>query len=200
MAPHGDPHAELLAQALEGDAAAFERLVAPFRDRIYWRAVRALADRDEAEDVTQETLVRAYTRLHTFRGEARFGSWLYQVASNCIRMHLRTRRRRRASRIDDHLGQIELTDAVTLSDRPRAPDQAAMNGELACAIAAAISNLPPQYGSILRLWVEDGLDLRQIHERSGLSIPAIKSRLHRARQRVRADIEAALGPGALLAA
>ncbi len=202
MAPNPIPRdEELLARARAGDRMAFEALVAPFRERIYWRSVRALGDRDEAEDVTQETMIRAFTRLTTFRGEARFGSWLYQVASNCIRMHLRTRRRRGAHRIDDYMGQVERGDApATLSDRPRAPDHAAMSRELVRALAAAISNLPPQYGSILRLWVEDGLDLKQIHERSGLSIPAIKSRLHRARQRVRREIEDTLGPGALLAA
>lgn len=192
---------ELLARARTGDRAAFERLVSPFRDRIYWRSVRALGDRDEAEDVTQETMLRAFTRLSTFRGDARFGSWLYQVASNCIRMHLRTRRRRGAQRIDDYLGQVEAgDDPSTLCDQPRAPDHVAMSRELVRALASAISNLPPQYGSILRLWVEDGLDLKQIHERSGLSIPAIKSRLHRARQRVRQEVEDTLGPGALLAA
>lgn len=202
MAPHTiSREARLLAAARLGDHGAFELLVAPFRERIYWRAARALSDRDEAEDVTQETLVRAYTRLATFRGDARFGSWLYQVAGNCIRMHLRTRRRRGAQRIDDYLGEVESSDEpVTLGDQPRAPDRVAMHGELLHAVVASISKLPPQYGSILRLWVEDGLDLREIHERSGLSIPAIKSRLHRARQRVRADIEATYGPGALLAA
>ncbi len=202
MAPHTIPReAGLLAAARLGDHRAFERLVAPFRDRIYWRAARAIGDRDEADDVTQETMVRAYTRLSTFRGEARFGSWLYQVAGNCIRMHLRTRRRRGAQRIDDHLHEVEQADdPATLGDQPRSPDRAAMHEQLLAALVASISNLPPQYGSILRLWVEDGLDLREIHERSGLSIPAIKSRLHRARQRVRADIEATYGPGALLAA
>ena len=80
------------------------------------------------------------------------------------------------------------------------PDVVSMNGQLFGAIDHALSQLPQQYGSILRLWVEDGLDLKQIHERSGLSIPAIKSRLHRARQRLRDRLESDYGVGALLAA
>ncbi|MCA9559321.1 MAG: hypothetical protein KC583_12245, partial [Myxococcales bacterium] len=76
----------LIERATQGDLAAFEQLVAPLRDRIYWRAAKAVGDLDEAEDVTQETLVKAFTRLDTFRGDARFSSWLYQVGSNCIRM------------------------------------------------------------------------------------------------------------------
>ena len=68
------------------------------------------------------------------------------------------------------------------------------------ALDDAISQLPPQYGSILRLWVEDGLDLNEIQAHSGLSVSAIKSRLHRARRRIKAAIEARFGPGALMPA
>ena len=191
----------LVERARGGDRAAFDRLVAPLREPIYWRAAKAGGDLDEAEDITQETLLRGVTRLETFRGDARFSSWLYQVGTNCIRMHLRTRRRRGAMRLDDHLHEIERPSASrTDHTLERSPDEIAMNAELVSALDTAISNLPPQYGSILRLWVEDGLDLKQIHERSGLSIAAIKSRLHRARQRVRASIESQFGVGAMLAA
>ncbi|MCA9544149.1 MAG: sigma-70 family RNA polymerase sigma factor, partial [Myxococcales bacterium] len=80
----------LLEAARQGDEQAFDELVRPLRDQIYWRAAKAVGDRDEAEDVTQETLLRAFTRLHTFRGDAAFSSWLYMVGTNCIRMHLRS--------------------------------------------------------------------------------------------------------------
>ncbi len=190
----------LLERATQGDLAAFEQLVAPLRDRIYWRAAKAVGDLDEAEDVTQETLVKAFTRLDTFRGDARFSSWLYQVGSNCIRMHLRTRRRKGAYRIDDHVHEVEAGGHPERPSPPATPDRLAMEGQLVEALEAAISDLPPQYGNILRLWVEDGLDLKQIHERSGLSIAAIKSRLHRARRRVKDALESEYGVGALLAA
>jgi len=160
-----------------------------------------VGDLDEAEDVTQETILRAFTRLDTFRGESRFSSWLYQVGSNCIRMHLRSRRRRGAQRIEEHLREVEQSSEQRPSPaQARAPDLVVMEGQLVEALKEAIDQLPPQYGSILRLWVEEGLDLKQIQERSGLSIAAIKSRLHRARRRVRARIELEYGPGALLAA
>ena len=194
----------LLERATQGDLAAFEQLVAPLRDRIYWRAAKAVGDLDEAEDVTQETLVKAFTRLDTFRGDARFSSWLYQVGSNCIRMHLRSRRRRNAWRIDDHERAVEdrLEEAQVPMHGPStpSPDQAAMDGQLVDALQDAIAQLPDQYGSILRLWVEDGLDLKQIQEHSGLSIAAIKSRLHRARKRVRDFLDAEYGVGSLVAA
>lgn len=193
--------ARLLDLARAGDQAAFHELVAPLREKIYWRAAKAVGDLDEAEDVTQETLLRAFTRLDTFRGDARFSSWLYQVGTNCIRMHLRSRRRRRTRPMDDHQREVErVLEDSSLTGPIQGPDDIAMNRELNVAITEAISQLPPQYGSILRLWVEEGLDLKQIQDRSGLSIAAIKSRLHRARRKVRTAIEDKHGKGAILAA
>ena len=191
---------ELLALAVSGDKSAFEALVRPFRERIYWRAVKAVRDADEADDVTQEALIRAFTRLSTFRGEARFSSWLYMVASNAIRMHLRRRRRKSALPMDDHLHEIENAMIERQLGLNEAPDVVAIRGQLFGAIDTAISQLPAQYGSILRLWVEDGLDLQEIHERSGLSVAAIKSRLHRARRRLRDSLDSTYGSEALLAA
>ena len=192
--------AELLQAALSGDRGAFESLVRPFRERIYWRAVKAVRDADEADDVTQETLIRAFTRLSTFRGEARFSSWLYMVASNSIRMHLRRRRRKSALPLDDHLHEIEGAVSEQRLGLNEQPEHSAIRGQLFGAIDRAISQLPVQYGSILRLWVEDGLDLQEIHERSGLSVAAIKSRLHRARRRLRDNLDSTYGSEALLAA
>ena len=191
--------AELLDEATLGNLHAFEDLVRPFRDRIYWRAVKAVRDVDEAEDVTQETLLRAFTRLNTFRREARFSSWLYMVASNAIRMHLRRRRRKATQSIEANIQEVERATQGQLLSVDQ-PDVVAMRGQLFGAIDDAISQLPPQYGSILRLWVEDGLDLQEIHERSGLSVAAIKSRLHRARRRLRDNLDTVYGSGALLAA
>ena len=190
----------VLDRAREGDEDAFAQLVSPLRDRIFWRAVKAVGDLDEAEDITQETLMRAFTRLDTFRGDSRFSSWLYMVGSNCIRMHLRSRRRKGALRYDDHLTEVEAGDASRPEIARNQPDARAMNKEFFMALEEAMSQLPPQYGSILRLWVDEGLDLKEIQERSGLSIPAIKSRLHRARQRLREALENRFGAGVPMAA
>lgn len=189
----------LVSEARAGSARAFRALVEPHREQIYWRAVRAVGDLDEAEDVAQETLLRAFTRLETYRGDARFGAWLYQVGANCIRMHLRSRKRRRLSPLSEAPEALP-PEAMLIRGRaaPSEPDQAAMERQLTEALEEAIEALPPKYKDILNFWVLDGLDLRQIQERSGLSISAIKSRLHRARLRVR-DILDGQGVSALLA-
>ncbi len=191
---------QLIKRARGGDQVAFEDLVRPYRDPLYWRAVKALDDADAADDVVQETFLRAYTRLDTFRGDARFGTWLFTIGSNCIRMHLRRRQRKSANRIEDHLFQVEQESAQSPEARAEQPDRLAIQRQLSGALDDAISQLPPQYGSILRLWVEDGLDLNEIQAHSGLSVSAIKSRLHRARRRIKAAIEARFGPGALMPA
>lgn len=180
-----------------GDQRAFEELVQPLRSPIYWRMVVATGDPDDAEDITQETIVRAFMALGSFRGDARFSSWLHHVSTNCLRMHLRSARRRRSSPIDDHLREVEHAEdsAMTLGNaaRPQSPDVVAEGNEMAEILSGAIEALPVAYGSILKLWVEDGLDLREIKERSGLSIPAIKSRLHRARNRIRGIVPQEFG-------
>ncbi|MEE2757468.1 MAG: RNA polymerase sigma factor [Myxococcota bacterium] len=191
---------ELVDRALLGDEQAFTNLIKPLRDKIYWRAVKALRDLDQAEDVTQETMIRAFTRLSTFRGESRFSSWLYMVASNCIRMHIRSAKRKGALRLDDNITQVETQSHNVLLLPSKLPDEAAEDTQIFTAIEEAIDTLPEQYGAILRLWVEDGLDLREIHEESGLSIAAIKSRLHRARRRLKEQLDARYGEGTLLAA
>ena len=191
---------ELVGRALLGDEQAFTNLIKPLRDKIYWRAVKALRDLDQAEDVTQETMIRAFTRLSTFRGESRFSSWLYMVASNCIRMHIRSAKRKGALRLDDNITQVETQSHNVLLLPSKLPDEAAEDTQIFTAIEEAIDTLPEQYGAILRLWVEDGLDLREIHEESGLSIAAIKSRLHRARRRLKEQLDARYGEGTLLAA
>jgi len=191
---------KLLDCARQGDELAFAQLVAPLRDRIYWRAVKAVRDLDQAEDITQETLLRGFTRLETFRGDSRFSSWLYMVASNCIRMHLRKRKRRPALRLQDCVRETELHSRHSLEIPKKLPDEMAIEKEMFMGIEQAMSQLPPQYGNILRLWVEDGMDLKDIHDECGLSIAAIKSRLHRARKKMKDSLEAEYGSGALIAA
>ena len=192
-----DEEKTLVNRAKGGDELAFAKLTKPLRERVYWRALKAIGDADEAEDIAQETLVRAFTRLETFRGDSRFSSWLYMVCSNCIRMHLRTKRRKGALNLDDHIHDYESS-----RDRHQEihPDRAAERVQLFDAIGSAMSQLPPQYGTILDLWVYEGLDLNEIKERSGLSIAAIKSRIHRARSRVKQQIEHRFGEVSLLAA
>ncbi len=189
----------LVERARTGDEIAFSELVTPLKNKIYWRALKAMKDPDEAEDITQETMIRAYTRLETFRGDSRFSSWLYTVASNCIRMRMRTIKRKGALRIDDNEFEVEQSISNNLDYLPALPDEACMQGQLFEAIDRAMCDLPNKYSEVLRMWACEGMDLKQIHEYENVSIPAIKSRLHRARKSLRVALESEYGVGALLA-
>ncbi len=190
----------LVERARTGDENAFADLVAPLKNKIYWRALKAMKDPDEAEDVTQETMIRAYTRLETFRGDSRFSSWLYTVARNCIRMRLRTIKRKGALRIDDNEFEVEKSISDNLDYLPALPDEACMQGQLFDAIDRAMATLPDKYSQVLRMWACEGMNLKQIHECENVSVPAIKSRLHRARKSLKDALESEYGVGALLSA
>ena len=174
-----EEESSLVSRARSGDNIAFEKLVSPLRDRIYWRALKAMKDPDEADDIVQEAIIRAYTRLETFRGDSRFSTWLYTVASNCIRMRLRTIKRKGALKIEDNQIEVEKSIADNADYIPALPDRACMNVQMLGAIEEAMNNLPEKYAQALRMWAYEGKNLKEINEsEEGASIPAIKSRLH----------------------
>lgn len=196
-----EEESSLVSRARSGDSIAFERLVSPLRDRIYWRALKAMKDPDEADDIVQEAIIRAYTRLETFRGDSRFSTWLYTVASNCIRMRLRTIKRKGALKIEDNQIEVEKSIADNADYIPALPDRACMNLQMLGAIEEAMNNLPEKYAQALRMWAYEGKNLKEINEsEEGVSIPAIKSRLHRARKQLRSALDSKYGPGALISA
>lgn len=190
----------LVERARTGDEIAFERLISPLRDRVYWRALKAMKDPDEADDIVQESIIRAYTRLETFRGESRFSTWLYTVASNCIRMRLRTIKRKGALKIEDNQAEVEKSIADNSNYIPALPDRACMHAQMFDDIEKAICDLPKKYADVIRMWAYEGMNLREINNADkDSSIPAIKTRLHRARKKLKAALEPEYGSSLLSA-
>tara|TARA_Y100000114_G_scaffold48319_1_gene43995 strand:+ start:1182 stop:1832 length:651 start_codon:yes stop_codon:yes gene_type:complete len=190
----------LVERARTGDEIAFKKLVSPLRDRIYWRALKAMKDPDEADDIVQESIIRAYTRLETFRGESRFSTWLYTVASNCIRMRLRTIKRKGALKIEDNQAEVEKSIADNSNYIPALPDKACMQAQMFEDIEKAICELPEKYAQIIRMWAYEGMNLREINNADkDSSIPAIKTRLHRARKKLKNALEPSYGKSLLSA-
>ena len=159
-----------------------------------------MKDPDEAEDVAQETMIRAYIRLETFRGEAKFSTWLYTVASNCIRMRLRTLRRRPMVKIEDNHLEVEKSINDNVNYIPALPDKVYAQAQMFRDIERAMCDMPEKYAETLRMWAYDGLNLKEIKEADGsTTIPAIKSRLHRARKKLKAALEPEYGSSLLSA-
>lgn len=193
---HGPPpvnppeDSELLARAQAGDVTAFEGLVERHRGRVFGLALRMLNSQDDAAEVLQESFLSAYRNLQNFRGDSQFGSWVYRIAANHALMRLR--HRKVVSQVESPLEEPTFNDRGSLVDEVsdfKDAEQDAMDSELRRAIEQATSRLGDDYREVFVLKDLEGLSYEEISELTGASVPAIKSRLHRARLSLRAAID-----------
>jgi RNA polymerase sigma-70 factor (ECF subfamily) len=203
--PPGEPSdRDLVAQARGGDSGAFALLVQRHQRQIYRLALRMLGSEQDAEEVLQEAFLNAYQKLGEFRGDATFNSWIYRIASNSALMRLRRRRRapdtvaaleEQAS--DFPSGPRFLSDGgyaqPPRSDWSLRADDALHNQQLGRAIEDAVANLPEDYRVVFLLKDVDGMSNEEIAETLELSVPAVKSRLHRARLALREQLSEYFG-------
>ncbi|HEY4428940.1 MAG TPA: sigma-70 family RNA polymerase sigma factor [Solirubrobacteraceae bacterium] len=181
---------DLVVAARGGDVGAFEDLIGPHADRLYSVVLVLLRDSGEAEDVLQETLLRAWRGIGRFRGRAMIFTWLYRIAVNESNRALE-RRSRRAS-----AGPVDDAVAGVAAPAHHGPARRAEQHALQQALGDAIAGLAPQYRAALVLRDVEGLSTREAAQITGVGEAAFKSRLHHARQKVRA----VLGDAALLSA
>jgi RNA polymerase sigma-70 factor (ECF subfamily) len=161
-------------QAQAGGRAAFANLVAAYQGPVYNLCYRMLGSATEAEDAAQETFVRLYSKLHTYESDKKLSSWVLSIASHyCI-----DRLRRRHG---DSLSLDDEVVATVLPSRQAGPEESALRNEARDEVQAAVSRLDPAYRVplILRYWHD--LSYNEIAEVMGLTVQAVKSRLHRAR-------------------
>jgi RNA polymerase sigma-70 factor (ECF subfamily) len=183
------PESELVARAKAGDVGAFEQLAGEHADRLYTVVLRLVGDRVEAEDVVQETLLRAWRGIGRFQGRAMVFTWLYRIAVNeCNRALERRLRRGTMVPVDEEAVQLP-------APAHEGPARRTERKELRDALELAIADLAPPYRTALVLRDIEGLSTREAAMIVGVSEAAFKSRLHQARLKVRA----ALGDAALVA-
>lgn len=185
---------KLLEQAQAGDVAAFEALVERHKDRVYGLAYRMTRSEADAAEIAQDTFLSAYQHLPEFRGEAAFGSWVHRIAANNALMRLRHRRVVDAA-TDELKSGPEFNERGSYVDYPqsdwsRRADEKALDAELGQAIKQATDRLPEAYREVFLLKDVEGLSYEEIAEITKDSVPAIKSRLHRARLALREAIDA----------
>jgi RNA polymerase sigma-70 factor (ECF subfamily) len=169
----------LLARAREGDLDAFAELVHRYEHRVRAVLLRLLEDDRDVEEATQDSFVQAWRNLHRFRGDAAVFTWLYRIAVNEAFARLRRKR----------LSTVEIDDAP--ERMPQAVDSAqevAESSELEAFLAERIRALEPEYRAPLVLRDVIGLSNQEVADVLELSLPAAKSRIHRARMRIRADL------------
>ena len=177
-----ETEASLLARAQAGDVAAFERLSSAYADRLFMLLLRLLGDRDEAEDVAQEVMLRAWQGITRFRGQSSYFTWLYRIAVNEANRALEKRARHPAG-VTLGADELQLPAPGTLD-----PSRQAENSELRRTLGRALADLPPPLRTALVLRDVEGLSTQEAAEIAGVGEAAFKSRLHQARLRVRAAI------------
>ncbi|MCG8449981.1 MAG: sigma-70 family RNA polymerase sigma factor [Pirellulales bacterium] len=167
--------AQLVAAARRGDREAFGALVERYQDRVYNTLLRVLGSRDDALDVVQDALVQAYVKLDSFRGDARFYTWLYRIAMNLALSH---RRRRRPSVSVEEMKQR--VGDEPMSNQPP-PESGCMEQERAAIVERALGELGDEHCQILVLREMESCSYEEISEILELPIGTVRSRLFRAR-------------------
>ncbi|SRR5213593_580822 len=197
----------LLEALRRRESTATERLVATYGDRAYRLAIRITGSGSDAEEVVQDAFWAVVRKIDTFRGDAALGSWVYRIVANAAYQKLRGRRSRRTD--------LSLEEVLPLFDQqgrhvaatgdwsPRVNDPSVQT-ELRLALTAAMSELPALSRTILVLRDVEGRSIAEIAEALGLGVPAVKTRVHRARLFLRkqlGDVMPTLnGTAAMLAA
>lgn len=171
----------IIARARDGDTDAFEELVRAHSGRVYRLLTRILGDAAAAEDIAQETFVRAWRALPGFRGDAMFATWLYRIATNEANRFLAREARHPVLPLDEA--------TVEVADLSADPAGASELGELAAKLEEFLAELPPSYRIAVVLRDVEGLTNEEAADMLGLSIRNFKSRLHRGRMAIRRRLE-----------
>ena len=175
--------AAIVARVMDGDLAAFELIMRRYNQRLFRVARGILGNDEEAEDVVQETYIRAYEHLSEFEGRAQFATWLTKIA-----VHAATARRRRMRRVELFAPEEDFLSMVGTSsdDDPR---EQASRGELRSILAQAVDELPADLRVIFILRHVEGLDTEETARNLDLTPANVKVRLHRARAQLRHSID-----------
>lgn len=180
-----DPEAILVAQAREGDAEAFTTLVNRYSGKIFRLAQHITQNQEDAEDVLQDTFLKAYTHLDTFAGNSKFYTWIVRIAVNESLMKLRKRKSDKLVSLDEPVdtGEEEVVREVAVWEQT--PETKFSQTELRKILDDTVDELDPIYRTVFLLRDVEELSTEETAEALGLSVPAVKSRLLRARLQLR---------------
>lgn len=173
---------ELISRAQAADEEAFAGLYRMHKRRVYWLCMRLVRNQEDAEDLTQEAFLQVFRKLHTFRGEAAFSTWLHQVTVNVVLMRLRKK----------HLTEVPLEDTPSGGEEGDVPfnefqvaDPVLAGSTDRITLERAIDELPPGYRLVFLLHDVQGYEHREVAEILDCSVGNTKSQLHKARLKLR---------------
>src|SRR6516165_4402361 len=175
----------LVHAAKAGDMGAFEELVRRYDRNVFRIAQHITQNREDAEDVVQDAFLKAYENLGQFQGQSKFYTWLVRIAVNEALMKLRRRRPERMVSLDEEVKTEDDSLPREVADWSPNPEQQYTQGELRDILTRTIQGLPPGFRTVFVLRDVDGLSTEETAEALDLSVPAVKSRLPRARLQLR---------------
>lgn len=180
--------AVLVAEAKAGSYPAFEELVNRYEKKIYRLGLNITGSPEDAEDVLQETFLKAYQHLPDFREDARFYTWLVRIGVNEGLMKLRRRRADKTVAMEDQVDEEGAVMPREFTDWKPNPEQLLAQSELATILNNAAQSLPPTFRTVFFLRDVEGLSTAETAEMLGLTESAVKARLFRARLQLREDL------------
>ena len=169
-----------IARILRGERDLFHELIRPYERTVFLTAVSVLRDSTEAEDAAQEAMIKAYRALGSFRGDAKFSTWLTAITLNEARSRLRKSARVRVESLDD-TGQEEDFTPFLVADWREIPSETLEREELAQQIQNAIEGLPPSYREVFLLRDKEEMSIDEIAQALDVTANLVKVRLFRAR-------------------
>lgn len=172
-----------------GDISAFEEIISRYESKVMNLALRFTRNQEDAEEVLQDVFTTVYRKIDGFRGQSAFSSWLYRIVVNAAFMKLRKRKQTQTVSIEDLAPAVKqycIERDVATSHHSH---NVAVNRELQEVLQRAIDRLPDQYRAVFVLRDVDGLSNQETGEILNLSIPAVKSRLHRSRIMLRKKLQ-----------
>jgi RNA polymerase sigma-70 factor, ECF subfamily len=172
----------LIERARQGDAAAFERLVLQHERYVYNMALRVVSNPEDAQDIAQQSFVRAWQSLPQFRGEARFSTWLYRIVTNLCYSRL-PRIRRELSALDTD------ENALGLPDERQGPESVVLAAGVRHAVQEAFAALPESYRLLVTLRHLQEMSYEEIAQVTGMPLGTVKTGIFRARRILRTALE-----------
>jgi RNA polymerase sigma-70 factor (ECF subfamily) len=173
----------IVRKVLQGDVNAFEKLVTEYERAVYAIAQRMTGNAEDAADMTQETFIKAYNSLSSFRGDSKFSVWLYRIANNVCLDFLRSRSRKPTVSLSTEDDDGEETQ-LDIADESQSPELLLESALTRDAVRRGLDSLPPDYKQILLLREIQGLSYEEIAAALGIESGTVKSRIFRARKRL----------------
>jgi RNA polymerase sigma-70 factor (ECF subfamily) len=184
------PDEELIRKALSGEQDAYQALLQRYQKTVFHIVVKIIRNSDDAQDLVQETFMRAFNTLESYRSEYRFSTWLCKIAANCSIDYLR-KKKIKAYSMDKPYQTKNGTVEVELEDKGANPEEHFLRKQRIMSIEEAIKGLPPKYKQVIVYRHHDDKSYEEISRIMGIPIGTVKARIFRARELLKKKLKMA---------